>query len=316
MPLNPGNFLFPTQNLGPDFGKFFGAYNEQQKRGEERELALVNNAMAKLKAERYPEILNAELGKLNAPEVGEFEKGIQDMQRIGQNYGFDSPEYKMANAFYQRKAEGSGGTQLTVDPETGMISFTQGGGRGAGNGPQIINGKLVTPPSPATINRTQNQALANIERRHLANMPQPYLGQGSNAAISEDYLNYQNTKDPEAAERLVRAAVAKKILPEYAALQLRALGAEATKFNLRHQIESIQQGWPKSLDLVSENLPPELQRAADELHAKTLEDLNALSQEQFATGFPIELNKKIESERGSENYTDQEILEALGLGGQ
>ena len=54
MPLNPGNFLFPIQNLGPDFGKFFGAYNEQQKRGEEREKALAENAMSKINLEYAP----------------------------------------------------------------------------------------------------------------------------------------------------------------------------------------------------------------------------------------------------------------------
>lgn len=54
MPLNPGNFLFPIQNLGPDFGKFFGAYNEQQKRGEDRERALADNAMSRLNLEYAP----------------------------------------------------------------------------------------------------------------------------------------------------------------------------------------------------------------------------------------------------------------------
>lgn len=46
MPLNPGNFVFPVQNLGPDFGKFIGAFNEQQKRGEESRLneAEINRA--------------------------------------------------------------------------------------------------------------------------------------------------------------------------------------------------------------------------------------------------------------------------------
>ena len=61
MPLNPGNFLFPIQNLGPDIGKFFEGYNTQQKRGEERERALAENAMARLKLERAPRQLDAEL---------------------------------------------------------------------------------------------------------------------------------------------------------------------------------------------------------------------------------------------------------------
>jgi hypothetical protein len=73
MPLNPGNFLFPIQNLGPDLGKFFEAYNTQQKRGEEREKALAENAMAKLKLERAPRQLDAELlgAENNAKLLGE-----------------------------------------------------------------------------------------------------------------------------------------------------------------------------------------------------------------------------------------------------
>jgi hypothetical protein len=103
MPLNPGSFLFPIQNLGPDFGKFFGAYNEQQKRGEEREMALANNAMAKLKAERYPDILNAEVKKteaeaLRAPFVGLQGPAaqIQSLEMIKNIYGEKSPQYTQA----------------------------------------------------------------------------------------------------------------------------------------------------------------------------------------------------------------------------
>ncbi len=316
MPLNPGNFLFPIQNLGPDIGKFFEGYNTQQKRGEEREKALAESAMARLKAERYPELLDAELGKLNSAEYGEFEKGIRDLEHIAATRGKDSDAYKMAEAFYKRKSEGPAGMELTVDPKTGMISYKAGGSRGAGGGAQIIDGKLITPPSQSTINRIQSQALANVERKYLSKQPQPYLGQGSNAAMAEDYATYLKTKDPKIGEKLVKAGVAKKIVAEYAALQLRAVGSEATKFNIAHQLESMKLGWPKALDYIVENLPPELQHKVDEEHAKTLEKLNYLSNEQSATGFPIELNEKIENERGSENYTDQEILEALGLGGQ
>ena len=77
MALNPGNFLFPVQDLGPKFGDaakaFIGSYNEQQKRGEEREKALYENFIKSKEAENAPQQYkaNAELTQNQANLFGE-----------------------------------------------------------------------------------------------------------------------------------------------------------------------------------------------------------------------------------------------------
>ena len=70
MGINPLNFNFQPQDLGPKFGdaakSFLDAYNGQQKRGEDRAKALAENAMAKLKLEREPDRLDAEIESYRA----------------------------------------------------------------------------------------------------------------------------------------------------------------------------------------------------------------------------------------------------------
>lgn len=65
MGINPISFNFQPLDLGPKFGDIakgaVGAFNAQQQRGEERERALADNAMARLKLERAPEQMDADL---------------------------------------------------------------------------------------------------------------------------------------------------------------------------------------------------------------------------------------------------------------
>jgi len=235
------------------------------------------------------------------PTYNNLEKAMQGAQRITQQYGADSQEAKLAQTYVQRLAQGSQGLQLTTDPATGALTSLSFGGSSRG-GPQsaLVNDEngnptMVSKPTTAQASAQQKTSLSEIGRSTIAKKAEmPYVGSGSNQQILEDRFNYSKKGDKEAGKRLVQAAVAKMIAPEYAGFQLASQGVAATIPALNHQFETIKQGWPATANLVVENLPQELQKQAKEEHAKLLAEIKSAKEQHAAKGYPVKLegNKK------------------------
>lgn len=203
----------------------------------------------------------------------------------------------------QRKAEGTKGTQLTVDPKTGAISFTQGGSNRNNSNQQITtdengNQTLIRTPTTPVNTAEQNASVANTARDYIAeHLEQPFIGSGSNFDVINDRKLYSTTTDSkkkeEYADKLVKAAVAYKMAPEYASFQLKAQNVPATVHALRQQEEAIKLGWPAALKTVVDNLPKELQERANKEHANQLKEVRRVRDNFLAQGLPIPLENKV-----------------------
>lgn len=186
------------------------------------------------------------------------------------------------------------GTQFSVDPTTGAISFSQGGR--SGQTQEIVNGKLVSKPTTATSSAAQLAGIAS-EGRDLAakHIKNPYMGLGSSLQMTGDLVSY--VQDPnsntgkEAGNRLVDAAVSARLVPEVASLQLASQGIKASKYSLQDQRNAIKQGWADRLDYIVKNLPPSLQHRVKEQHDETLKQLTKVRQKYYAMGLPIDLKE-------------------------
>lgn len=228
------------------------------------------------------------------PVMSNFEKAINGLQRIKAQYGENSQEYRLANDYVQRLSQGTG-TQLTVDPNTGAVTFSQGSQGRGGQQSMIVDGKVVQAPTTPTRTAQQKGSLANVIRKETANFSShPYIGTGANSSLLTDRFLYDRTKDPkkkkEIGDRLVAAATAMKLVPEYALGQLQAQGAQATVPAIEHQSQAIMQGWAESLPLIVNNLPRELQEQAKVRHDEAIESLNNVRNKFIAEGLPIELS--------------------------
>jgi len=232
-----------------------------------------------------------------------LEKAMQGYERVKQQYGESSPEASQFKNYIERLSQGNAGLQLTTDPNTGALTSLSFGGGGR-NSPQSIlttdeNGNQVVVSKPTTAQSTtqQKSSLSEIGRQTIANEAEmPYVGSGSNAKLLEDRINYDKG-NKEAGERLVKAAVAKMIAPEYAGFQLASQGIPATIPALKHQYETIQQGWPISTNLVLDNLPPELQKEAKKQHAKLLAKIKGAKELHAAKGYPVKVGENTNKKR-------------------
>lgn len=253
--------------------------------------------------------------KLSRPEVGEFQKAIADAMAVKAQYGENSPEAQLASAWLQRKAEGAPGMQLDIDPSTGAISFRQGNAPGgSGKGSQVVDGKYITPPSSAVVNEQQGKQLSNVVRDFLSKAAdQPYIGEGSNVNLLDDWSAYKQTRDPAIAEKLIQAAVTYKLLPEIALQQLQSQGVKATVSAQKHQRDAIMLGWPASLKYVVDNLPPDLQKQAKQRHDELLKESHRLQTQHYAQGTPFELENAPQNLKNEDlsSWSTQQILEAL-----
>jgi len=254
------------------------------------------------------DLLGAQMEKAKRapnPLMSNYEKAVQGAERMKQMYGENSSYYKDAVTNAQRIAQGSQGMQLTVDPATGMISFNQGGSRGAPTG-QIVNGQYVQKPTTPVTTAQQNSSVSNVKRKTLADaIKQPYIGQGSNKQLLSDRYNYEFEKDPikkkEIGERLIDAAVAMKLVPEYAGTQLNSQGINATVPALHHQTNAIKQGWAEALDVVVNNLPAELQEEAKKRHDDILDQTSNKTAQHVAKGFPMKIEKESDNKKSSKS---------------
>ncbi len=251
---------------------------------------------AKILNQFLPESERARIDKLKASPALTGKLG--QLFTLRQNFPEGTHERKWVDQAIQNAAAGSQGTQLSVDPATGAVNFSQGGSR-SGPQSQIItdaegNQTVVSKPTTPVVTGQEKLSLANEARQYVSeNLEQPYIGTGSNISLGMDRYNYNNEKNPESkkaiGDRLVKAAVAAKMAPEYASLQLSAQGVQPTVSSLREQEKSIKQGWAEGLPTIVNNLPVDLQKRVQKEHAKELQKLKEIREQHFAKGFPIKI---------------------------
>lgn len=236
---------------------------------------------------------NSQAYKNTLPDVGEFQKAINDVQQIQQTYGADSPQAKLASGWLQRKAEGTPGLSISQDPATGALTVTQGNvaGAGSGKGSQMVNGQYVTPPSAQVTNEQQGRQLSNVVRDYLVQAaPQPFIGSGSNKELISTWNRVRKGEgSPEDKEKIVQAITALKLVPEVSLQQLQSQGVRPTISAQKHQSDALTVGWPESLKLVANNAPPELQKEAKNRHDQILQEAHKLQTTHYARGTPFEL---------------------------
>ncbi len=245
---------------------------------------------------------DADTDKMQSP----YGKALADINYIKNKYGEDHPLYKEGIKYLNRVAEGNPGIELTVDPKSGAISFTQGT-RGSAPKQQVVNGKLVQSPTTQTTSQQQGQQLSNVARiGAFKDTENPYVGKESNKEMMTDYMNLisgklKGNQKKNVEDKLVKAAIADKMVPEIAGLQLQSQGVRATVPALAHQRDAITQGWPISLKWVVNNLPKYLQDRAIAEHTELLSKLNKEKNKFFAQGMPITLNDETNSASSTSN---------------
>ena len=182
---------------------------------------------------------------------------------------------------------------------------SQDGGNGMGSDlkPAILKGLLGIDPYLQSPQQAQNLKIsgelqsqanknnlstgsADISREFLqdkVSMPEQYMGALGSLSMTKD-MAAAKLGDKEAKERLIRAAVAEKLVPEYSGFQLLSQGQKATVSALKHQQEAIRQGWPLASKTLTNNLPPELQKEAERKHNAIVKEVNRSREQFFKSG--------------------------------
>lgn len=245
-------------------------------------------------------------------------KAIQDLNQA-KSTGAPPEQIKLMEQYVSRLAEGAPGMSLSVDPQTGAVQFSSGGRGSQGIQQQVIDGQVISRPTAAMMTQQQKQLLTNVAREQaLKHIEQPYLGFGASFNMANDLQTYltspPGSKKDDAADRLVKAAVSEKMVPEIAALQLSSQGIVPTVDALKHQREAIRQGWPQYGLKMAEQLPKDLQEKVVKEHNKRLKELADVRSKYFAKGMPIQLNEAVQESMDMSGMSDEE-LRKIAAGG-
>jgi hypothetical protein len=308
MPFQPINFA----NITPIGLPGIASAPEQIAKGfnlsqlpEEARTRMLANAFSQMKNEQEPQrfkseqaLRSAQLQKALQPAQAapsSLEKALSGSRRIAEQYGADSPESKMADTYVKRLAEGQRGMELTIDPQTGALSFSQGGSGRSGQAQEIVDGKLVSKPTMSTSSSTQKAAIANKAFSDIQeDFNQPYKGTMPSIAIGKDLVEYSTMPDgsekDELAKKLVSANTANRFLPEMSSLQLLSQGTQTTVPALEHQSRVLSSGWPAKMQSIMNAYPKELQDMAEKKHGELMQKASKLKQSYVAKGMPLDLN--------------------------
>lgn len=226
-------------------------------------------------------------------------------------YQKDTPEYNIITQDIERIARGTAGTQLSIDPKTGALSFSQGGSISGGKGNQPIlttdeNGNqiVVRPPTTSSITSSQDTGTGQVGREVIQNsVDNPYVGSAPALDFAKDLADYKLTGNPAAEQKLIDAVVFSKIAPEYAINQLQSQGAKPTVSALQHQYKALKLGSSIFNDKLLSTLPRDIIQKANEKHNKLLKDITSAKQAYSATGFPVKLPNK----ESVPTFTDADI---------
>lgn len=216
-------------------------------------------------------------------DKGSIEKMLEEQQRINRQYGEDSPEAKLAQSFIQNKLGGVSSSKV---------------------------------PSPVKT-RQLNAQLASDVRGYLEDVArQPYTGHMASANALQDQYKYSKTKDKSAADRLVKGALAQRLVPDIAAEQLASLGINPTVAAKKHQVEAITQGWPYLSGQIFNNLPQELQDRVTKEYEEIINQAKDIRTESFNKILQNPESKQMLSEgsnesvgenQGGTNYSEEDL---------
>lgn len=151
---------------------------------------------------------------------------------------------------------------------------------------QLQELKLRTDLKNAANKNNLATGAADISREFLqdkASMPEEYLGIAGNLAMAKDILSAK-LGDKEAAERLIQAGVAEKLVPEYSGFQLQSQGQKATVHALEHQQKAIRQGWPLLSKTLVRALPSNIQKEIERRHNQAVKEVNKNREEFYKSG--------------------------------
>ena len=256
IPLNLPNFLNAPIQKYDNSGlenlpmKLLAAYQMPMKMEREKELHDLKKMLGEAEIKYKGQMGDYYAGKGGEPGSPEG-KLLKDFNVSMAENGENDPRTQALRAALERKAQGQG-AQV----------------------PAQVKGKQM------------NAMIARDQRNYIAqNLEQPYIGSGSNVKLMNDYNRYKATQDPQEkkalAYKLALAVNAKKLLPEYSALQLTSQGQTGTVSAKKAQEKAIQQGWPESLLWFENNMPKEIQELANEIHADSLEKLGKIGLESY-----------------------------------
>lgn len=180
------------------------------------------------------------------------------------------------------------------------------GGVGSGGNLKAAVLKAFTGIDPYLMSPQQEQALklqgnvqqlankknietggANVVRENLqdkTSLPEEYVSIGGHYNMLKDIASAK-LGDKDAKERLTQAALANKLVPEYAASQLAAIGQQRPGVAVtQHQIEAITQGWPKFAKKIIGNLPGDIQKEAERRHNQAVRDVSKTRSSYYSSG--------------------------------
>ncbi len=180
------------------------------------------------------------------------------------------------------------------------------GNFGGGNNMQAAALKAITGIDPYLMSPQQEQDLklqsanrqlankknletggANVVRESLQNkvsLPEEYVSMGGHFNMLKDIIS-SKFGDKKAEERLTQAATANKLVPEYAASQLAAIGQQRPGVAAtQHQTGAIMQGWPHFAQKIIENLPGKIQKEAERRHNETVKSVSKGRAQYYSSG--------------------------------
>lgn len=254
-------------------------------------LNLPNFLQAPIQKTDYSGLSNLPMKLLEAyqmPMKMEREKELFDLKKALQQAEID---YKGSMGKYY---EGQAGQPLS--PEGKLLQdYNAAMGQSGEQSPQALALRAALEKKaagqgdriPAQVKGKQmNAMIARDQRNYIAqNLEQPYIGAGSNVRLMNDFNRYKVTQDPQEkkalAYKLALAVNAKKLLPEYSALQLTSQGQTGTVSAKKAQEKAIMQGWPESLIWFENNMPEEIQELSNIIHADSLEKLGKIGLESY-----------------------------------
>lgn len=129
------------------------------------------------------------------PALSNIEKAIEGTERIKNQYGEDSAQYKAAQEYVQRLAQGNQGVTVTTDPVTGKPLVQIGGSSRGGRGTNLYqtDDDTVSFPTQATQTQLQKKLQASeILKNYLGKAKGLAEFQSPMTALSEFLQRYSN----------------------------------------------------------------------------------------------------------------------------
>lgn len=169
--------------------------------------------------------------------------------------------------------------------------------------------KIATSNRQAANKANLTAGAPDIARETLqgvVSMPKEYTGAMGSAFMLQDRLAAERG-DEAAKERLIQAAVAERLVPEYAGFQLQSQGQRATVEALKHQSEAIRQGWPSLSQKIVNNLNPELTKEAERRHNEAVRGVNRGREQFFEAG-----GKRPEAPIANKDMPSMRLAEHVG----